>query len=391
MTINSLRPPKLSAIAFNLGVLSAFVLAMGAAVVGWTDPAKNPSINTPNTVLPSNQKTGSLSSTPTSKATTKNRPPLAGMVPVKTFNVNPPASFTGNQLPQDGATEFLIQGKAGQVLYVKQNEVGVEILVQSPSAGSPRLTPGGDYHGNQLFALPQTGTYRVLARPAIPETRIRFELLTIDNPLIDPGIRPDQVLIDFDSFARRDQLTVVPYADWEGDEGDAWPSHLAAVDAHFEFRIMSIAAYRKRFPSDRRLASLQAALQSPSTSFKAENLPYSRRDSWCGQVMTARQKMLQGEGWSGLRWIGGFGGDENYPSCGLGYVFNGISNDGRFLIILRADIAQPDQKHLLPTSRASGTQMRAQLEKRLDAADPVSFDPNLDKLDAVIRSLRFNQ
>lgn len=106
-----------------------------------------------------------------------------------------------------------------------------------------------------------------------------------------------------------------------------------------------------------------------------------------------------------MRWVAGLGGDEDYPGCGLAYVFVGLSTDGRYLIVLRSDISHPDQKRLMPPVEIQGspghtwessdpkiqTRMRLQLEKSLAAADPASFQPGLDQLDAVIRSLKLKQ
>lgn len=96
------------------------------------------------------------------------------------------------------------------------------------------------------------------------------------------------------------------------------------------------------------------------------------------------------------------GGDEDYPSDNLGYIFEGISNDGRYFILIRADISHPDQKRLHPKRQINGppghtwespdpkvdAPARIQLERNLAAAEPASFQPNLDQLDAVIRSLK---
>jgi hypothetical protein len=99
------------------------------------------------------------------------------------------------------------------------------------------------------------------------------------------------------------------------------------------------------------------------------------------------------------RWVRG---DEDYRSCGLGYVFNGISADDRYMVVIRADISSPDRKCLLPPRQTHKTadgswessdpkveaEMRVRLEKSIADSPPASFTPSLNQLDAVVRSLK---
>jgi hypothetical protein len=231
-----------------------------------------------------------------------------------------------------------------------------------------------------------------------------FSLLASDDPLVSAGIKPEEISIDFGSFAQQSQIVAVPYT--EGcDEGDeSWPTHLGLERKHFEFRIMQVAGYKKVFEKyPRAMANLESTLRPSGKPIANNKLPYIYKDTWGAYIMTARSEFFEGEGWRGLRWIAGFGGDEQYPSSNLGYIFEGISSDGRYFILIRADISHPDQKRLLPPRHINGTppntwessdpkdetRMRLQLEKSLSTADPASFEPNLDQLDAVIRSLKF--
>jgi hypothetical protein len=180
---------------------------------------------------------------------------------------------------------------------------------------------------------------------------------------------------------------------------------LGLDNGHFEFRIMQVAGYKKVFETDRDggrdMANLEAALRPGRKAVANDKLPYTYKDRWGAYIMSARPEFLEGERWRGLRWIAGYGGDEDYPSLGLGYIFEGISNDGRYFILVRADISHPDQKRLRPPSQINGTppktwespgphgkEARLQLEKALVASDPASFQPSLDQLDGIIRSLR---
>jgi len=325
------------------------------------------------------------------------------MVPVKTFQVKPPASFGADQIPLGSAVEFDIQGAAGRFLSVDGNEL-YRTLVQLRGSSS-ELSRGGDNQGKWFYALPETGTYRVLYAPTLaPE--IKFSWLAADDPITDPGMKPEQFSIEFGNLGKGHHLVVAPYAFFD-DMGvlSSWPTHLALETKEFEFRIIPTAGYKKMFPKDQDLALLERAITDGGKSARVETLPYALREESCGYITSFRHESLEGEGWRGLRWIGGFGGDESYPSCGLGYVFAGISNDGRYLIILRADISHPDQKRLLPPRHINGTppntwessdpkvetEMRLRLEKNLAGAPPSSFSPNLDDLDAVIRSLKIKR
>lgn len=328
-------------------------------------------------------------------------PPLSTMIPVKTFEVKPPQSFDADQIPTGQAVMFEVLAEAGRILQIETEE-GYRLSVHSPGNRSKQLTGGGDSEGHSFYALPEAGLYKVLYAPT-RTAKIKFSFVAADNPRFDPVIKPKRFSIDFGALAENDELTVLPYTFYE-DEGilDSWPTHLGIMHGQFEFHIMSVAGYKSVFQEHESATLLQSILLNDGKNARVEELPYALTGRWCAYVMTLRKQVLQGDGWRGLRWIGGFGGDEEYPSCGLGYVFTGISNDGRYLIVLRADISHPDRKRLLPPRQINGSpghtwesvdskvdkEMSLQLKKTLSAADPASFEPSLDQLDAVIKSLK---
>lgn len=314
-------------------------------------------------------------------------------------------------MPDDGVSEFLVSAKAGQFLVVK-SAAESDLSVQSPSRQQRTLSIGGGYEGSdnkpdlrRIYLLPETGQYRVLYAPAggavAREGSVEFSFLTKSDPAIDPGISPEEVSVEFGPFAPGQQFKVQPLSHFQ-EEGDDWPPHLAVQNHHFDFRIMSVAAYQKLFPEEKSVALLQDALRKGATAAKVSEFPYPRSDWWDGIIISARREILRGDGWSGFRWIGGFGGDEEYPSEGLGYSFNGITDDGRFLIVVRSDISHPDQKRFYPkrpvvqgpngsyetSAPEEEKKMKARLEKSLDSAAPDSFTPSLDQLDSVVRSLK---
>jgi len=330
--------------------------------------------------------------------------PLWKRTPVKTFRITPPVAFSSSDLPPEGVSEFLVSGKAGQFLLVK-TRIG-ESIVQSPSGGDLPMPPGGGYAKERaevdfIYALSETGTYRILFESPSHKGSLEVSFLEKTDPILDTGIAAEDVSVDFGDFAPGRQLSIVPYSHFQ-EEGEDYPSHLAVEGNHSDFRIMSVVAFNKLFPEEKSIAHLKQALEKGSCAAKPEDLPYPRSDWWDGYIMSVRCEILRGDGWSGLRWIGGFGGDEGYPSEGLGYVFNGITDDGRYLIVMRSDLSHPDQKRFYPVRpRKEGpdgsyeisdpeaeTKGRALLEKSLVSAAPSSFAPDLAKLDAVLHSLK---
>jgi len=336
-------------------------------------------------------------------------------VPTGPTRVTPPASFNSEPLPE----HFTITAGAGQFLRVTVNlgagnDARESVSVQPPGSDSAPLEAlykGGDCWGNFIYALRKTGIYQVEFDSAGRSGSIDFSLLASNDPLIDPGITPGEISIDFGSIAQKGQLAIIPYQTGcdEGDE--SWPTHLGLDTGHFEFRVMQVAGYEKLFSTDSggasAMANLEAALSlSSGKNLAAGKMPYIYKDRWGAYIMSARQELLEGDGWRGRRWIAGYGGgDEDYPSSNLGYLFEGISNDGRYFILIRADISHPDQKRLRPRRQILGppghtweasdpkleTPARLMLEKALATDDPASFQPSLNELDAVIRSLKLKR
>lgn len=203
-------------------------------------------------------------------------PDLENGVPAKTFQVQPPASFTSDQLPENSIVEFRLTAKAGQVLHLRMKEDEWYLLVQGPGVG----IPGGDNEGNRLYTLPETGAYRVVGQYTANQgtngknTVIQLALLNIDDPLVDPGIRPEQISLDAGDFVADAKWSLVPYSHFEGSVVDPWPSHLALRGGHLQFRIMPIAGYKKIVSSDD-MDKLQTALRENGKGADARKFPYS--------------------------------------------------------------------------------------------------------------------
>src|SRR5260370_16584541 len=140
----------------NRQLLCAVTLVVGAASIGCrnsakpTQPTSNPSPTAtaqprepmPTTAPP--QLTGKM---PSPGKHVDQPPDLATMVPVKTFQIKPPAAFTADQLP-DEAVEFRFAGKAGQMLRVR---VGTYAVGLQPPGGGATLEHGSALAGNSLI------------------------------------------------------------------------------------------------------------------------------------------------------------------------------------------------------------------------------------------------
>lgn len=345
--------------------------------------------------------------------TTSYRPPdLGNAVPAKTFQVQLPVLFTSDQLPEDSIVEFRFTAKAGQVLHVRmrEDEWYYYLLVQKQSGDAHGLIPGGDSEGNRLYTLPETRDYRVVGLHTASRERngsnaaIQLALLNIDDPLVDPGIRPDQISINAGDLAASAKWTLIPYSHFEGYAEDPWPSHLALEGAQLEFRVMPIVGYKKIVSSED-MDKLQAALQSNGKGADPRKFPYSGHNDAALEVAT-RPKFLQGQGWRGLRWIGQYSQDYVCGFKYLTYVFEGISDDGKFFFMMQRGMSNAEVTGALDRACTDGLRGKKQeeefkaffdkemppvLEKDISAADPVSFQPGLDRLDAIALSLKLNK
>ncbi|HLY99159.1 MAG TPA: hypothetical protein VKT33_08865 [Candidatus Angelobacter sp.] len=347
-------------------------------------------------------------------------PPAATRV----LQVNSPASIRSSEISPNGPSPRDVIAGAGQYLLISTrdtkfaSETVNPIVVQPPEAGSLPLKPlreGGSCSGTWLYQLPVSGTYRVTFAPQ-KGTSHEPNITVLDgkNAILEPGITAEQIAIDFRGFAEKSQMHLDPYEAFDACDIDDLqaPTHWVVQNSGFELRIMPLEGLKllsAPYAPDDSIHNLEAALHQSQIVADDQKLPYPAFEGF-GREMMARQELLTGKGWRGLRWIGGYtqdgfdpgapdgdyAQDRDYPGL-LGYVFEGISDDGRFFIMIRASIAHPQQEHdLVELKQASNnpekeTQLRLLLEKTLTAAAPDSFRPNLAELDAVVQSLEFRQ
>jgi hypothetical protein len=333
--------------------------------------------------------------------------PTATPAPVARFQIKPPAFFDIDRVPSDRPSEFELSASAGQVLRVELEDGGREGNIPPAATLSVRTSVGNavkpiteDFCPNDsLFPLAQNDTYRVLFTPQGAHKSIRFTLLEGTDPLLSPGIRPGQVAIDFGVFEKGGfgrAKTVEAKPVWITCEADdSWPAHLLVQikDHYFQLRIMQGAGYQELYRDSHDLEYLKASLLPNGPAIDAKKFPYANSGD-AATVMTARSERFSGKGWTGWRWIEGSSQDGEYPG-GIAYVFEGLTDDGAFLIRFEAAIDHPQVKILQPnggktdeeTARQDDEHRKA-LEKSLAVAAPSTFSPSLDELDAVVRSLK---
>jgi hypothetical protein len=353
------------------------------------------------------EKAGSPSENPaTTKVANINKPgesseskpsvDFATTTPARTFQIKPPISFRSDQLPATGTSEFIFEAKAGQYFQMGIEEDRQQSPISAPSVSlsngdtGVRIEPmDADFCMEQMFALPKAGQYRFAFDPQGKKGTIRFSILEHDDPLVDAGIRPEGVSIDFGALGEGKKATLDPY-DYTCELGESWPSNLLVQNNKIEFRVMRLAGYTSLFPKSEEMQLLQRSLLPGAPFVDAKRLPYASSGD-AATVMSARPELVTGTGWRAWRWIEGQSQDGDFPGDYMFYTVDGLTNDGQFFFRMRADIEHPELKRLNPSDSVpeNDTQLRLQLEKALAVAKPDSFTPNLNQLDAIIRSLKF--
>lgn len=223
---------------------------------------------------------------------------------------------------------------------------------------------------------------------------------------VDPGIKPEEVSVKFGAFAQDDELAIAPFAIDEDGElfWYSWPTHLAVDRQNFEFRVMTVAGNKAVFKKNERMTALEAALKTQGRHANVQQLPYPVYGDG-GLNFWTKPKFFEGDGWRGLRWIASYGQDIGCKFDSSAYVFEGISNDGRLFVLMRAAVvtskvtapivqdcqAAVNKNPSIIVDEAFDEHVSDMLDKAVAAADPASFQPNLDQLDAVIRSLKLKQ
>lgn len=307
-----------------------------------------------------------------------------------------------------GHETFSVSAKGGQTLLVEINLTGNQeadgndrLEVLAPGSSQPLRSNTDNDEGamHWIRALPRTGAYRIVVRrPSRKPYSLLIALIDPHDPRIDPGIAADQVHLDLSGLGIKEPFSLQPFSPVVSDELiEPWPAHLGVVTDKLEIRILPIEGIRKTLGDDKdfapRLEKLQAALRDKKP-FAAEDLPFSPyEDSAVDLAM--RPEFLEGKSFQALRWVASFSQDPpSAPANPLSYILEGISRNGRYLLLIRGEIVHPSLKteaELPQDVQQDGPQMQAmrkQVARTIAKAAPDSFQPNLAQLDAIVRSLQ---
>jgi hypothetical protein len=320
----------------------------------------------------------------------------------KTFQVVVPADFSADQVPTNEISEFLVPGHTGAFLRV-------EVKVGEGQGGEPQpllaarmagesvaveaSTP--DYCTDEkLYPLSQDRTIHVVYDPRGRKFPLRFTLLKKDDPMLNVELTAEQVSINYGNLGIRREATVEPYLH-SCEVGSSWPAHVFVLSGAGVLYVAQVQGYKNLFPADPFMQNLISSIQQRKPPTSANQLPFAYDDA--ALVLTSRMELIEGQGWKGWRWIEGASQDGDYPG-GLDYALEAITNDGRFFLRMTGQISHPELERL-NTENISDEAARDKadkennqlLKKNLERADPASFTPNLNDIDAMIRSIRVQQ
>jgi len=352
-----------------------------------------------------------------------------GCAPASTrLYISPGATIVREARAVGGSDVLEIEALAGQTLLLGLNNGPeyVEYLGERSGKGGLRvLPPGGsesralpsrgredsDY-GTWINVLPKTGVYHVLVQWSSSKPYLlRITLMDRHDPRLDPGITVERVSIDWSALGAPATLTLRPFEPMiSGTVDDFWPAHLAAVTSSFQFRIMALDGIKKMQLGGTEwlqgISRLESALRAREEVATPDLLPLSGYQD-AALYFWGQQERLEGKAWSGLRWIGWYSqgglGDTADP-IPLNYVFEAVSRDGRYFIMMFANVEYRNPPGELlrmvrdpsqldgsnPSPKAYEEQLHAlqpKVRRYLNEAEPSSFRPSVRGLDALARSI----
>ena len=341
-----------------------------------------------------------------------------------------------------GRGDLRFKAQAGQVLMVNRAGTGYpnsnsihfyldaksdRLVLVPPGAGESSATRMGQDEdlGYWVGQLSRTGVYELVLHRSSPEPyRVRLTLMDPHDPRLDPGITPARVSIDLSLWGPATKLVPQPfYPPTFSGVDDNWPAQLAVDTNGLEFRIMSVDGIKKTLWEDadwmKGLSRLESALRPGGTVATPDLLPLSvYQDSHI--CFWGKQQTVEGRTWRGFRWIGWYaqacaGGPISGP-LPMQYIFEAISRDGKYFIVMLADTAYlhpplewqgsldaeskkfnkliaplpigPERNRAIEALDREGERLLRELVNlRLNQAQPSSFKPDLRQLDAAVRTL----
>jgi len=225
--------------------------------------------------------------------------------------------------------------------------------------------------------------------------------------MFDPGITADRISIGTGLFALASKLTLktfepLTYMDYctplPADGG--LPAHLCLENERAWLGIMSVRGLKNADPKwveDGDLKVLQGVTSPIAVPLKPL---FSVLDD-AALAHWGRLEYFQAKSWRGLRWLAKYYQDYAPLQNPLMYVFAAISNDGKYFIWLRVDIdylnPPPELFQLSEKQRAqfddnqkAWETFQSKVNIGLNNASPKSFEPDLDRLDAFVRSIELH-
>lgn len=265
--------------------------------------------------------------------------------------------------------------------------------------------PGDDHSPGSFWmnTLPKNGVYQfVVDRPFKNPYRLQVTLMDAHDPILDPGISPDKVSIDLSAVAPGKLLSLQPFnPPVEGTIDDFWPAHLGLLSENLVLRIISMDGLRK---IDRdhggdgwvyQLDNLQLALGPGARPISPKKLPLAGYGN-AAIYFWGRQEFIEGKNWRGLRWIAKYQQDTGSLSNPLAYMVQAITRDGRHFIhvytnveyvAIPGELARPIDQGQWDERPRLFEAFQDRVRRALDSAAPTSFKPDLNQLDAAVRSL----
>lgn len=306
-----------------------------------------------------------------------------------------------NKIPPDGREVFAVTARAGQTLFVEidpktfgQFDENSNLQVFGPSG----VALEGGLDGQWLGRFQESGIHRIaVAMPARWPYWIRFTLMDPSDPRLTAGIMPASIEADLSALGVKERFELQPFAPpspigLTADE--CWPGHVALLSQKIQIRIFAVDGLAPTFWRDdnaawpKRLALLQKTLEGNGPMPPPIDLPAPSAGN-VGLEFAAAQKRIPGGSFRIVRWLANFSAMPAHPCNPMTYVAEGISQNGRYFLLVRAEIAHPAVDGLPDLDDGPELQaLKASVAKQLAAASPDSFQPSLRILDGIVASLR---
>jgi len=304
---------------------------------------------------------------------------------------------TTQRIPTAKIESFPVSGQAGQTLLVEVNADNTspdagehKIAVFDPAAKSLASSLGEDTGLNWMRRLVVSGNYRVQnACPGPKPYALRVTLLDANDPRLDPVVRPEQIsIVDPGHRITWSQKGFSPVVLEVSDFG---PAHWKSEGGTLEIAVLPLEGVRKTWwignAGPKAVARLEAALQGKG-GIDPHGLP-GDLNSDAALTFATQARRIEAPGLRAVRWLGNYDQSDTSPITPLTYAVDGITSDGKLLVVARGTAGHRAlPKDVLDLEGARLRDYRRQTGQRLDGEAASSFSPDLEKLDAIVRSIR---